>query len=67
MVAAHFLIRRATLVALAVLFIAGGCSREAEPEAQQDPNRITREGVNVEFDVLPVGGVGKVTAGLRSI
>jgi YVTN family beta-propeller protein len=63
MVAAHFLIRRATLVALAVLFIAGGCSREAEPEAQQDPNRITREGVNVEFDVLPVGGVGKVMAG----
>jgi YVTN family beta-propeller protein len=63
MVAAHFLIRRATVVALAILFLAGGCSREAEPDAQTDPNRITREGVNVDFDVLPVGGVGKVMAG----
>jgi YVTN family beta-propeller protein len=63
MVAAHFLIRRATLVALTILFIASGCSREAEPEAEQDPNRITREGVNIEFGVVPVGGVGKVMAG----
>ena len=62
MVAAHSLIRRATLVVLATLFLAGGCSRDAEPEAQDDPNLITREGVNVEFSVLPVGGVGDVTA-----
>ena len=64
MVAAHFLIRRATLVALGALFIAsGGCSRTAEPEAEADPNYITREGVNVEFSVLPVGGVGEVKSG----
>ena len=63
MVAAHSLIRRATLVALTTLFLAGGCSRDAEPEAQEDPNTITREGVNVEFSVLPVGGVGDVMAG----
>ncbi len=63
MVAAHFLIRRATLVALTILVVASGCSREAEPEAEPNPNQITREGVNVEFDVLPLGGVGKVMAG----
>jgi YVTN family beta-propeller protein len=63
MVAAHFLIRRATLFALTVLLIASGCSREADTEAEQDPNTITREGVNVAFEVLPVGGVGEVTAG----
>jgi len=65
MVAAHSLIRRATLVALATLFLASGCSRDAEPEAEEDnPNLITREGVNVEFTVQPIrGGVGEVTAG----
>lgn len=65
MVAAHFLIRRATLVALTILVVASGCSREAEPEAEPNPNpnQITREGVDVEFDVLPLGGVGKVMAG----
>ena len=62
MVAAHSLIQRATLVALTALALASGCSRDAEPEAQEDPNTITREGVNVEFSVLPVGGVGEVTA-----
>jgi YVTN family beta-propeller protein len=62
MVAAHSLIRRATLVALTTLFLATGCSRDAEPEAEDDSNTITREGVNVEFSVLPVGGVGDVTA-----
>ena len=62
MVAAHFLIRRATAVALTVLLLASGCSRETDTEAEQDPNTITREGVNVEFAVLPVGGVGEVTA-----
>jgi YVTN family beta-propeller protein len=63
MVAAHFLIRRATVVALTTLILASGCSREADNEAEQDPNTISREGVNVEFEVLPVGGVGEVTAG----
>jgi YVTN family beta-propeller protein len=62
MVAAHSLIPRATLVALTALALASGCSRDAEPEAQDDPNTITREGVNVEFSVLPVGGVGELTA-----
>jgi YVTN family beta-propeller protein len=62
MVAAHSLIRRATLVALTTLFLAGGCSRDAEPEAEDDSNYITREGVNVELSLLPVGGVGDVTA-----
>ncbi len=62
MVAAHSLTRRATLVALATFFIATGCSRDAEPEAEDNPNIITREGVNVEFSVLPVGGTGDLTA-----
>ena len=62
MVAAHSLIRRAALVALTTLFLASGCSREAGPEAQEDPNTITREGVNVEFSVLPLSGAGRVTA-----
>jgi YVTN family beta-propeller protein len=63
MVAAHSLIRRATLVALTtLLIISAGCSRDAEPEAEDDPNTITREGVNVEFSVLPVDGAGGVTA-----
>ena len=65
MVAAHSLIRRATLFALTSLFLASGCSRDAGPEAgeEDNPNLITREGVNVEVSVLPVGGVGEVTAG----
>ena len=63
MVAAHSLIRRATLLALTTFFIfPAGCSRDAEPEAGDDPDTITREGVSVEFSVLPVGGVGDVTA-----
>ena len=58
MVAAHSLIRRATLVALSTLILASGCSRDASPDS------ITREGVDVEFSVLPIrGGVGDVTAG----
>ena len=65
MVAAHSLIRRATLFALTLLILASGCSRDAGPEAgeEDNPNLITREGVNVEVSVLPVGGVGEVTAG----
>ena len=62
MVAAHSLIRGATLVALTTLFFANGCSRDAAPEAEEDSKTITREGVNVELSVLPVGGVGEVTA-----
>jgi len=61
-VAAHSLIRRATLVALTILILATGCSRDTETESEQDTNLITREGVNVEFSVLPLGGVGEVTA-----
>ena len=62
MVAAHSLIRRATLVALTSLFLASGCSRDTEPE--DNPDTITREGVNVEFTVQPIrGGTGDVTAG----
>jgi YVTN family beta-propeller protein len=63
MVAAHSLIGRASLLALTTLFLAGGCSRETEPVAQDNPNLITREGVNVEFSALPVGGVRELTAG----
>jgi YVTN family beta-propeller protein len=65
MVAAHSLIRRATLVVLATILLATGCSRDAEPETGDDANTntITREGVNVEFSALPVGGVGGLVAG----
>jgi YVTN family beta-propeller protein len=63
MVAAHSLIRRATLVALATLSLASGCSRDPEPEPQEDPNTVTREGVDVAFSLMPVGGVGDVMAG----
>ena len=39
MVAAHSLIRRATSFALISLLLASGCSRDAEPEAEEDnPN-----------------------------
>jgi hypothetical protein len=63
MVAAHSLIQRATLLAFTTLFIvSGGCSRDAEPEPEKDTNFVSREGVNVEFSVLPLGGVGEVTA-----
>jgi YVTN family beta-propeller protein len=63
MVAAHSLIRRATLVVLTTFFLATGCSRDAEPEAEDNPDIISREGVNVEFSLLPVGGVGQLTSG----
>jgi YVTN family beta-propeller protein len=63
MVAAHFLIRRATLVALTTLILASACSRDTGPEPQENPNLVTREGVDVEFSVLPLGGVGEVAAG----
>ncbi len=65
MVAAHFLNPRAILIALTTLILITGCSRDTGPdESLQDDNLITREGVNVEFSVLPIrGGVGDVTAG----
>ena len=60
MVAAHFLIPRATLVAFTALVLITGCSRDTGPEeSPQDDSLITREGVNVEFTVQPIrGGVG---------
>jgi YVTN family beta-propeller protein len=65
MVAAHFLIPRAILVALTTLIVISGCSRDSGPDAgPPDENLITREGVNVEYSVLPIrGGIGEVTAG----
>jgi len=64
MVAAHSLNPAATLVAVAALTLAAGCSRDAEPESAKKRDIITREGVNVEFSVSPIrGGVGDVTAG----
>ena len=64
MVAAHSLIRRATLLALTTLFLASGCSRDTDTTDEASPDTITREGVDVEFSVLPIrGGVGDVTAG----
>jgi YVTN family beta-propeller protein len=65
MVAAHFPIPRAILLALTALILVNGCSRDSGPEeAPQPENFISREGVNVEFSVLPIhGGIGEVTAG----
>lgn len=66
MVAAHLLNPTRTLVAVAALMLAAGCSRDAEPEPDSGEARdiITREGVNVEFSVTPIrGGIGEVTAG----
>jgi YVTN family beta-propeller protein len=65
MVAAHFLNPRATLVAITTLILIAGCSSDTGPEeSPQDENSISREGVDVEFSVLPIrGGVGDVTAG----
>jgi len=64
MVAAHSLNPAATLVAVVALTLTAGCSREAEPESAGTVDIITREGVNVEFSVLPTRGrVGDVTAG----
>jgi YVTN family beta-propeller protein len=66
MVAAHLLNPTRTLVAVAAIMLAAGCSRDAEPEPDRGEARdiITREGVNVEFSVTPIrGGIGAVTAG----
>jgi YVTN family beta-propeller protein len=65
MVAAHFLIPRAILLALTGLILSTGCSRDSGPEeGPKDENFISREGVNVEFTVQPIhGGIGEVTAG----
>jgi YVTN family beta-propeller protein len=67
MVAAHSLNPAATLVAVSILAIAAGCSRESEPEQPESSEQIetiTREGVDVEFSVRPIkGSIGDVTAG----
>ena len=65
MVAAHFPIPRAILLALTALILVNGCSRDSGPEEGPQPeNYLSREGVNVEFSVLPIhGGIGEVTAG----
>ena len=65
MLAAHSLLRSATLAALTALVLSSaGYSRDAVDEAGTgaDPDTITREGVNVQFSVSPVGGAGAVTA-----
>ena len=65
MVAAHLRNPAATLVAVSILTLAAGCSREPEqPESSEHLETITREGVNVEFSVRPIkGGIGEVAAG----
>jgi YVTN family beta-propeller protein len=65
MVAAHFPIPRAILLALTTLILIYGCSRDSGPEESPQPeNFITREGVNVEFSALPIhGGIDEVSAG----
>jgi len=64
MVAAHLLNPTATLFAVTALTLAAGCSRDAEPESGATRDIITREGVNVEFSVRPIGGgIDDVTAG----
>jgi YVTN family beta-propeller protein len=59
----------AVLLALALMTptlfagVSPGSEAAAAPDADH-PKRITREGVNVEFSVLPIrGGIGEVTAG----
>ena len=65
MVAAHLRNPAATLVAVSILTLAAGCSREPEqPEGSEETQTITREGVNVEFSVRPIkGGIEDVAAG----
>jgi len=65
MVAAHSLKPRATLVAATtLLLLAAACSREPESTPSEEHDVISREGVNVEFSVVPAhGGIGAVTAG----
>jgi len=64
MVAAHLLNPTATLFAVTALTLAASCSRDAEPESGATRDIITREGVNVEFSVRPIGGgIDDVTAG----
>jgi YVTN family beta-propeller protein len=65
MVAAHLRNPAATLVAVSILTLAAGCSREPEqPESSGQVDTITREGVNVQFTVRPTrGGIGAAVAG----
>ncbi len=68
MVAAHLLNPRRGALALSLLILVSGCSQSPDdpvgpPESEYE-DFISREGVNVEFTVNPVGGsVGEVTAG----
>ena len=65
MVVVHLRNPVATLVAVSILTLAAGCSREPEqPESGDQANTITREGVNVEFTVRPTrGGTDAPVAG----
>jgi YVTN family beta-propeller protein len=65
MVAAHLRNPAATLVAVSILTLAAGCSREPEQlESSEQVETITREGVNVQFTVRPTrGGIGAAVAG----
>jgi YVTN family beta-propeller protein len=65
MVAAHLRNPAVTLVAVSILTLAAGCSREPEqPESTEQIETITREGVDVEFTVRPTrGGIGVPVAG----
>jgi hypothetical protein len=65
MVAAHLRNPAVTLVAVSILTLAAGCSREPEqPESTEQIETITREGVDVEFTVRPTrDGTGVPVAG----
>jgi len=65
MVAAHLRNPAVTLVAVSILTLAAGCSREPEqPESGKYVQTITREGVDVQFTASPIrGGVGAPVAG----
>jgi hypothetical protein len=65
MVAAHLRNPAAILVAVSILTLAAGCSREPEQtDDSENIQTITREGVNVEFSVRPIrGGIEDVAAG----
>ena len=58
MVVVHLRNSVAALVAASVLTVAAGCSRDAE-QPEPGVEKITREGVNVEFTVRPIQGVSE--------
>ena len=65
MVVVHLRNPVATLVAVSILTLAAGCSREPEQaESGKYVQTITREGVDVQFTVSPIrGAVGAPVAG----